>query len=216
MSYIYDILLNWTDELVSYDFYEWKAVDDVEHIKKIPIIKIDIKDLGIIYNAEFTVSKNIIDMINGKTELFNNKSGNRINNAVIFTDGLRSIAIEFNNEGKSIFKSKLLLDEEDETLDIARKMDKTTLDYHVIKSNKEQIFMTRYEREVRDYLINEFNKIYQNKNINKLKYLYFEWFNNNSNDFEYMFNKIKRILNMEWSSKHINLYNLIKLSYVKK
>ena len=40
MIYIYDIILNWTDNDKVYEFFEWEQNDDVDHIKKIPLFKI--------------------------------------------------------------------------------------------------------------------------------------------------------------------------------
>ena len=38
MIFIYDILVNFNDKL--YDFYEWSENDLIEHIRKIPLIKV--------------------------------------------------------------------------------------------------------------------------------------------------------------------------------
>ena len=48
MIYTYDILLNWTKDTRLKEFYEWNLEDDLEHIKKIPIIRVKnimLKDL---------------------------------------------------------------------------------------------------------------------------------------------------------------------------
>jgi len=216
MKYIYDILLNWTDEFNVYEFYEWQTGDDLEHIKKMPIMRIGFEHFKIIYSCDFIASNETMKELYQKTELFNSKSGKYIDYACIFTDGFRAIAVEFSEAGKSIYKSRLLLEEEEEVIDIISKVEETKVSYKVIRKHKENAFLTRYEREIQKYLINEFDKIYRTKNINKLRYLYYEWYNTTNDDFDFMFNKITKILNMDWGSKHINLYNLIKLSYVKK
>ena len=46
MLYIYDILLNWNRTRL-YDFFEWEKLDRLDHIKKIPLIRVD---KGIINN----------------------------------------------------------------------------------------------------------------------------------------------------------------------
>ncbi len=215
MKYIYDILLNWTDDNI-YEFFEWQNGDELEHIKKIPIMRINSKDFNNIYNSIIEIDNNLLEQLKDRTELYINKRDNQINYAVIFTDGLRALAIEFNSKGKSICKSSLLLDEENEVIDITNKLEEIKINYKIINQNKDLSFLTRYERKIKRYLINEFNKIYKEKNINKLKYLYYEWFNNTGNDFNLMFNQLKQILDIEWNEQHINLYNLIKLSYIKK
>ena len=41
MNYIYDLLLNFNENI--YEFYDWNKTDNIKHIKKIPIFKIDSK-----------------------------------------------------------------------------------------------------------------------------------------------------------------------------
>ncbi len=216
MKYIYDILLNWSDETNVYEFFEWQTGDDLEHIKKIPILRIGVNDFKKIHISDFILSHDICNSLYQKTELFNNKVGKSIDYACIFTDGLRAIAIEFDKNGNSIYKSHLLLDEEEEVLDIMNKMAEIKIKYKILKKKKRNIFLTRYERDIKKYLVNEFNNIYNTRNVNKLKYLYYEWYNTTCDDFDLMFNRIKKILSREWNGKHINLYNLIKLSDIKK
>ena len=40
MLYIYDILLNWCRDKL-YDFFEWEKTDKLEHVKKIPLIRVE-------------------------------------------------------------------------------------------------------------------------------------------------------------------------------
>lgn len=215
MHYIYDTLLNWSDTHI-YEFYEWCATDDLEHVKRMPIIKVSHKTFYDLYNCDVVVDKNILDCIYQKTVLFKNKGGHTLDYGAVFTDGLKALAIEFNEQARSIFKSSLLLEEEDEVIELVRKRENTIIKYRIIKRNKKRRLMTRFEEETKVYLTNEFNKIYEEKNISKLKYLYSEWYNKKSDDFECMYNKLKDILKKEWTKKHIELYNLIKLSYVNK
>ena len=216
MKYIYDILLNWTDNIKAYEFYEWQKDDDLEHIKKMPIIRIDSICFNSISISQFIVNHEFLTIIDQKTETFTNKVGSIIEKACLFTDGNRALAIEFDKKGRSIYRSNLLLDTLEEVLDLTDNIKPIKLDYKIIATNKKQLFLTRFEQEVKQYLLHEFSKIYKSKNINKLKYLYYEWYNTTSNDFNFMFNKIKKILDMEWNNNHINFYNLIKLSYAKK
>ena len=43
MNYVYDILLNFNE--IGYYFYDWNGNDNILHIRKIPIFKIDSKTL---------------------------------------------------------------------------------------------------------------------------------------------------------------------------
>ena len=60
MSYVYDLVLNFNNDL--YEFYEWKKDDNLYHIKRINLVKVDsntyndILDNIVIFNDEFTLS----------------------------------------------------------------------------------------------------------------------------------------------------------------
>ena len=40
MNYIYDVLLNFFPNNTLIEFYEWQEKDSIDHVKKIPIIRI--------------------------------------------------------------------------------------------------------------------------------------------------------------------------------
>ena len=39
MNYIYDILANFNN--IYYDFFDWNESDNIIHIKKVPIVRVD-------------------------------------------------------------------------------------------------------------------------------------------------------------------------------
>jgi hypothetical protein len=215
MSYIYDILLNWVDTY-PYEFYEWQLDDDIENVKKIPIIKVDTNKLRDLLNDDIIIDVEILDIIYQKTEVVDNRSISYIEYGCIFTDGNKALAIEFDKEGYSLYKSLLLIDEEQEILEISIKLEAIDFKYKVIKEYKNKNNLTRNEKKLKEFLINEFEKIYDTKNIDKLKYIYFEWYNKTSDDFNYMYNKVKKILSISWDKKHDNIYNLLMLANMKK
>lgn len=215
MTYIYDILLNWTDER-PYEFYEWKEDDMIEQIKKLPLIKIDSKTFNNLKNNDLVVEYKILDTIYKKTITSSNRIEVFLDYVSLFTDGKDVIAAEFDKKGKSLMKSTLLLDEMEEVLEISKKLKITNFNYKVIKSNKYNFNNTRLESEYKRLIIKELNKIKSNKNIDKLRYLYYEWFNEINSNFNYMYNRLRNVLSLDWDDRHFQLYNLIKLSYVKK
>ena len=60
MIYTYDILLNWTKEERLKDFYEWTLEDDLEHIKKMPIIRIRESLLKDLLTSKIKIDKSFI------------------------------------------------------------------------------------------------------------------------------------------------------------
>lgn len=112
--------------------------------------------------------------------------------------------------------SKLLIDEEEEVLDIVEMNDDIKLEIKVQnEASKGNNFLTRSESYKMFFLNKEIDSLYAYKKINKLKYLYYECFNQMEEEIDITYKKLKEFLNDNWSDKHENLYNLIRLSYSK-
>lgn len=216
MIYIYDILLNWTDGAKIYEFFEWEENDGVEHVKKMPLIKVDTKVFEDFYNKTFKVEETLLNEITSLTEVFQNKSIHTLDYASLFTDGKRAIAIEFDKNGKSICKSAMLLDEEEEILDIAERLDKMELTYQILSDHACFPYMTRKEEKIKKYLLREIKSCYKTKNYSKLKYICSEYFAEISEDMDINYEKLLYSLNNGLDSNHSKLYHLLKLSHVKK
>ena len=60
MTYIYDILLNFTDDERLLEFFEWEKEDTIEHIKKIPLIRVSTKQLETLINNQIIIEKNFL------------------------------------------------------------------------------------------------------------------------------------------------------------
>ena len=91
------------------------------------------------------------------------------------------------------------------------------IQYNVIKQNKiHNRFITRHQSEVINYISTEINNLIKKKNYNKLKYLYYEWFNEKESNINLIIDSLKDILNKDFSSKHISFFELLKLSNMKK
>ena len=76
MKYIYDIILNFNENL--YEFYEWKDDDNIEYIKKIPIVKVTESVFSNLKNNEFVVDDAFLNMICNKCEVYGNYGIGRI------------------------------------------------------------------------------------------------------------------------------------------
>ena len=218
MIYIYDILLNWNAENEMYDFYDWELSDNIEHIKKIPLFLIETTTLIDICNSVFKVDRDFLARIKNLTERYRNKRIEKIGYGTVFTDGKAAVAVEFNSIGLVIHKSHLLLDEEDEVISISGKISMFELKYNVEAIIKKNPYLTRNDEIIRKFLKKEIMEAYKKKDINKLRYLYIEYFgeisDTNSVDDSYMdlINTLKTNIN----DRHNDIYNLLKLASSKK
>lgn len=211
MNYYYDIILNWSEE-VAYDFYEWNDTDYLELIKKIPLFRIKHKSLIDIISSKIKVNEEFLNLIKDKTIISGKNIVNKVTYASLFTDGKNIIAIEFNNEGYSISYSKLLIDDELNVLEVAYDLRDYALEYEVIEPLN-VITNLRQEEEAKRLIILELNNLYQNKDLAKLKYLYYEYKKSTKEDIEEIYEELLDSLNKDFNNNVLKLYYIIKLSY---
>lgn len=187
MNHIYDILLNFNETL--YDFYEWNVTDDIQHIKKIPIFKISSKSLQEIKENDVTFSSSFLDFIKNKTEYFSGRSTKKIKYACLISDGMEIIALKINDQMEY---SRLLIDEEMDVLEIISNFQICTISYEIISNHKKIPLLTRKQIEAQNFLEHQLNLLYQDKNVEKLKYIYYECFNEKCESKEKMILKLEK------------------------
>lgn len=215
MSYIYDVILNFQKEY--YDFYEWNKNDNIYHMRKIPIIKIsnkqfcEIKNNTIIFNEEtlkYLNSKNIL------AERFKQNSISKIKNTIILGDEYEALAIKINKNGLIILKSSLLPDEQDDVIEILKYQKELKLNYKIIHNHKKNNFKTRFELENENFIYNELNKIYNEKNIQKLNYLCLECFNKSEKNINEAYKKLKNEIT-KTNNNFQKIYHIFKMTKQK-
>ena len=208
MNYIYDILLNFNNVL--YDFYDWNLNDNIIHIRRIPIMRIDKNNFKNIKNNKIKINSSILEKIKNKTEIFTNRNLKNIEYACLFCSENSTIAIKFDSYGKSISKSSLLVDEESEVCDSFYNEDISNFSYEVLSKDNIDLFKTRKEKEIYLYILKELKKT----NKEKLKYLYFECFKKQENDCKKILNKIIEELNNNFNDIYKTIYNFFKLTSI--
>jgi len=216
MIYIYDVLLNFTDTDKVYEFFEWDFSDTIEHIKKIPLYRISSSMFDDVVEHRIQVANEFLLEISDECEVFRERQLETISYASLFTDGKRAMAIEFDKEGNSVFRSHLLLDEEEEILDIALRLEEVTIPYKMGKKNRWGLFFTRSEEMIKKYLLKEIKSTYQRKEEKKLLFLYHEFFNDKETDMEKMYKKLASSCDDYLTDSHKRLYQLLKLTHKKK
>lgn len=214
MTYIYDVLLNFSDTERIVEFFEWNNNDSIDHIKRIPLIRISSKSLNDLINNNIVVEKEFLDKIKDLTLMY--KKIKNLEYAILITDLNKVIAIEFNKEGKIIAKSGLLLDEEEEIIDESYDLKEEKLNYKIETKINNNIFLTREEQKKQRYLLLELDNIVKENNRNKLNFLYQEIFLKDKLTFEEKYLKLKEDIEKNYTSKYNNLYEIVRLTYIKK
>lgn len=214
MNYIYDILLNFNKKL--YDFYDWDVRDNIQHIRKIPLLKVNSKTLLVAKNNKIKLDMETMNKIKDKTELFTNKDVSTIQYAVILSDGSSNLAIKFCSDGTSAQKSNLLIDEEAEIIQISGRLKEQPIKIKVIEAENYSTFKTKNEQKKEHYIIEELKKNEKENNIEKLKYLYFEFFGEQEQSKDKIMERL--IESVQENKNQINqkIYDFLKLSSISK
>lgn len=205
MNYIYDILLNFDTNL--YDFYDWNTTDDITHIRKVPVFKINNKTYRDIKYNKIKVEQNFVTKIKKRCETFEDRQ--IIDEVSLFSNGKEAIAIKFEN-GINKYKSLLLLDEEEEIIEACERMNYSLINYEVIEKSRGFLFETKKEYEKKIYLNEEINRLVLQKEEEKLKYIFFECFNKKEEDLSKIVEELnKNISNEKISNTLESLFKLI-------
>lgn len=179
MTYVYDIILNFTDNYY-YDFYEWNVKDNIINIKKIPLFRVDKNTLNDFINYKIKVNKSLLKQIDNKS-IMNKKYKDKYIYIALLSSGEKSIGLCFDKNGNILYKSSMLLDEEEDANIIALNQTITKLKYK--KLSKNSINLLRSDIQKKNIIIKELNKIYNNSEYKKLKYIYYDIFNKISDDY---------------------------------
>lgn len=214
MTYIYDLLLNFTDDDRLVEFYEWQDEDILDHIKKIPLLRISSKQIEEIINYKIKLSRDFLDRIKNKTVSYNQST--YLKYALLVSDLNKVLALEFNNQGTIICRSSLLLDEEEDVLDECSLLDEESISYNRLEKYNYDNFLTRSEIKKKKYLLQELKTLYESKQLAKLSYLYEETYGKSTLATEEKYQKLKKDLETDYSAKHNNLYDIVRLTYIKK
>ena len=213
--YIYDILLNWTDPNVIYDFYAWQKGDGIEHVKRLSLFKVEKQVFDDFLTCDIIVDPLFLERFQNSCEIFKNKKIEVVPYACCFSDGLRAMAVEFSEKGEVIAHSKMLLDEEEDVVDLSTRLDFVSFSYQKKEFPEEPSFLTRQERERRVYLRREIKNAYTHHEEGKLRYLYQEYFDRLGTDITTMYQELLGSL-ADFTPRHHELYQLLRLTHTKK
>ena len=205
MIYVYDILLNFNKDLIEY--FEWEDTDNIKYAKKITLFKIDSKTMNDFLTKDIVFEDNFV-----KTTLKYELDGLKDKASyTLFTDGKIVIGIIIKNNRIDLV-SRLLIDEEEEVIDIAERVDFLDINYRVLNNkNNKDLLLTRKEKNIKEQLTKEINYLYSEKNSEKLEYLYYEYTGKERKDIDYIYKYLIDSLN-SLNDRHNNLVDILKLA----
>lgn len=216
MIYIYDILLNFCDCGELYDFYEWNQNDNIENIKRIKLIHVDRLVLDDLLYYDGTIDSNFLLKVYRTCEVYTNRKVKILDYCCLFSDGERVLAIEFDEDGRPIYKSKLLIDEEEEISILANNLEEFPITFDKKERVLDNRFFTRNEILIRNYLVKEIEECYRKKNYDKLSFLYVEYFEEEDTSYPKMMQALLDSMKNSLDYKHMDIYQVLKLANKKK
>ena len=95
MTYTYDVLLNFTDDNRIIEFFEWENEDILDHVKKIPLVRVSSKQLEELSNYNVIIDKTFLEKIRNITISY--KKTKNLEYATLISDLNKVIALEFNS-----------------------------------------------------------------------------------------------------------------------
>lgn len=198
MNYIYDIVLNFQDNY--YNFFEWQKDDKIRNISKISLYRVSDKDILILKNNKVKVSQNFIESI---------KSTNKKNkkNICVVSNGKIALGLLFSDDGTLQKRSSLIFEEEEEVIDSIKNLQLTPIEYVENITIKHQNKL-RIEKEKKDLLIEYIKKT---TDLLTLKYLYYEYYEKESDNPHQIKECLLKEISKEWNIKQNNLYNVVNL-----
>lgn len=208
MNYIYDILLNFNP--IFYNFYDWYKKDKIEHIKKIPLFKVDDQTIKDFMNYELIIEDNFLVKIKNKTEIFINRKVKQKEYTFLITNLKKSLAIDLKN-GK-ILISDLLIDEDELVKERASNLPECKILYEKLKKQAKEKLKTRKSIETEIKLKDEINKIYTEKDVEKLEYIYYECFNKKEKNIDKIYKKLIKEIEENLCKIEKTLLPLLKLT----
>ena len=132
MNYIYDILLNFKEDL--YDFFDWNYSDDIEHIRKIPVFRIDCHSFKQIKENIVKFDLDFLNKLLNKTEVFDHKKVKQVEYAFLLSNGLEVLAFKCDDKGISKYISKLLIDEDTEVIEVCERLSEEKINYKTLST----------------------------------------------------------------------------------
>lgn len=189
MIYIYDIFSNFSKEL--YSFYEWNKKDNIIHIRKIPLFKINSNLMLELFVDIVKIDYSLLSIIKNKTECFDKNGISTLEYACIFTDSKECLILVFDEKGKVKNKSRLLIKDELEIIEVSFSLKELILDYNVVKKEAKFKVLTRKEENIIDSIKKQIDVINKENNEQINAYVYYEWFLESGNNIDDLIKSIE-------------------------
>ena len=206
MNFYYDIALDFLEN--NYLFYDVAKTDKFWSIKKIPLFQVSSKTRQDFNLNKIQVDATFLKMIENKTVTATGK----IKYAAILADKNSAEAYLFNDEGVVTHYSPLALVDEINLLEVIYTIKNIEINYEIKGKNKINPDL-RQEKYLQNLIKEEIIKLYHQKNLLKLQFLYLEWFDILETNIDVIYNKMLAALNEKIDAQAEKIGKIIEMSY---
>ena len=206
MNFYYDIALDFLEN--NYLFYDVAKTDKFWSIKKIPLFQVSSKTRQDFNLNKIQVDATFLKMIENKTVTATGK----IKYAAILADKNSAEAYLFNDEGVVTHYSPLALVDEINLLEVIYTIKNIEINYEIKGKNKINTDL-RQEKYLQTLIKEEIIKLYHQKNLLKLQFLYLEWFDILETNIDVIYNKMLAALNEKIDAQAEKIGKIIEMSY---
>lgn len=209
MNYYYDIILNFDMDSI-WEFYEWEKTDPFVYVKKIPLFRVDYDTMLDFLTYHIQVKQEFLKEIQGKVSVRNPEE--EMEYAFLMSDTKNSLAVMLNEEGKVIALSKVLIQDDNNINEFMYTLKESSIPYATLKEREKRNGL-RQENAMKQMITLELSTLMKEKNVQKLKYLYYEWFGEEEEDLGKMYQMMKDALQNSGFSTLEKISYFIRLSY---
>lgn len=209
MNYYYDIVLNFDMDHI-WEFYEWEKTDLFVYVKKIPLFRVSFETIIDFLSYHITIDQDFLKLIKDKTVIRNQEDG--FSYAFLMSDSKNSVAVLLNEKGNVIAISKVLVQDDNNINEFMYTLKETEISYQLGKKREKKQGL-RQEVSLKQFIQIELSTLVKENNIQKLKYLYYEWTGREEENLDKMYNNMVSLLKTSSSEELEKISYFIRLSY---
>lgn len=209
MNYYYDVILNFNmDEFLK--FYEWEKDDDLLTFQKIPLFRVSFETLCDFLQYEIKMAPEFLDYVEHRAIV--KRKEEEIFAAFLISDTKNSFGVLMDEKGNINSLSSLSLEDDNNLSEFMYTIKEKSLSYE--KGKKRFVKKgNRQEKYVKRLISVELKTLLEENNVDKIQYLYYEWFNEVNDNVLEMISSMEKELEKPINEKMKEIYYIIRLSY---
>jgi hypothetical protein len=207
MNYYYDVLLNFNENQL-WNFYEWEESDALLFAKKIPLFRVSFDTIKDFFHYHILLNVSFLDQIAYKA-IYQERED--IYASFLISDGKNSLAVMVDEKGHVTSMSRLLVKDENNLNEFIYTLPLREIDYETLKKRNSKRKLRQYEK-MQLAIMEELKRLKEEKNLHKMKYLYYECTKKEESDMNLMCQEMNTFLRHCTGEELSRMHYFIQLS----